>query len=104
MGRKNTPLRGSSEIVLQDGSVLPVRDEDGNLQMDAARWAEYQSGMMERVGRIVSDIVTAHPERRAAFGLQPGVQCATLSLHDVLGTAGHEKAPDSAATPSGASE
>lgn len=104
MGAKARPLRGSSEIILQDGSILPVRDEDGNLQIDPAQWTAYQNGMMERVGRIVSDIIETNPDRCVAFGLPQGTRRATLSLQDILGIDGHEKAPDSAATPSGANE
>lgn len=63
-------LRVRSELLLPDGTVVPVRDFDGNLVIDPAEWAKYQQSMMARVGETVSEQLRLHPELRAAWGIR----------------------------------
>lgn len=83
MGR--TPLQGCSAMELPDGTVVPVRDYDGNLLMDQAQWEAYSAQMLQNVGRGIELLLRAHPERRAAFGIAEGQTHAVLSLRDILG-------------------
>lgn len=94
MAAKAKPLRGRSEFVRPDGTVVPVRDYDGNLVIDPQEWEQIKQQIGQNVGRIVSEIVTQHPEKKAAFGIPEGQNSATVRLMDLL----QEKAPRAAAT------
>lgn len=94
MAAKAKPLRGRSEFVRPDGTVVPVRDYDGNLVIDPQEWEQIKKQIGQNVGRIVSEIVTQHPEKKAAFGIPEGQNSATVRLMDLL----QEKAPSAAAT------
>lgn len=89
MAAKAKPLRGRSEFVRPDGTVVPVRDYDGNLVIDPQEWKQIQQGIARNLSRLVSEIVTQHPEKKAAFGIPEGQNSATVRLMDLL----QEKAP-----------
>lgn len=94
MAAKSKPLRGRSEFVRPDGTVVPVRDFDGNLVIDPQEWAQIQQGIAQNLSRIVSEIVTQHPEKKAAFGIPEGQNSATVRLMDLL----QDKTPASVET------
>lgn len=94
MAGKAKPLRGRSELIRADGTIVPVRDYDGNLLIDPDEWEQAKRQIADRLGRMVSDIVTQHPERKAAFGIPAGENRATVCLMDILG----EKKPASVET------
>lgn len=89
MSAKSKPLRGCSAFVKPDGTVIPVRDYDGNLVIDPQEWKQIQQGIAQNLSRLVSEIVTQHPEKKAAFGIPEGQNSATVRLMDLL----QEKAP-----------
>ena len=95
MAGKAKPLRGRSEFIRPGGTVVPVRDFDGNLVIDPDEWEEIKQQIAKNLSRTVSAIVTAHPERRAAYGIPEGKNSATVCLIDILT---NKKAPDSAGT------
>lgn len=84
MAAKSKPLRGRSEFIRPDGTVVPVRDFDGNLLIDPQEWEQIKQQIGQNVGRIVSEIVTQHPEKKAAFGIPEGQNSATVNLIDLL--------------------
>ena len=90
MAGKSKPLRGRSELVRPDGTVVPVRDWDGSLVIEPLAWCEARARIAGAIGRAASEIVTAHPERRQAYGLAEGQAQATVILAELLGK---EKAP-----------
>lgn len=94
MAGKAKPLRGRSEFIRPDGTVVPVRDFDGNLVIDPGEWEQIKQQIAKNLSRTVSEIVTAHPERKAAYGIPEGQNSATVRLMDLL----QEKAPSAAAT------
>lgn len=95
MAGKAKPLRGRSEFIRPDGTVVPVRDFDGNLVIDPGEWEQIKQQIAGNLSRTVSEIVTAHPERKAAYGIPEGKNSATVCLIDILG---NKKAPDGAGT------
>ena len=98
MAGKSKPLRGRSELVRPDGTVVPVRDWDGALVIDPQVWGEARAQIAGQIGRAASEIVTARPERRQAYGLAKGQAQATVILAELLGK---EKAPAGAGTTDG---
>ena len=40
MAKNSQPLRGRSELIRPDGTIVPVRDYDGTLLIDEAEWEE----------------------------------------------------------------
>lgn len=98
MAGKSKPLRGRSELIRPDGAVVPVRDWDGSLVIEPQAWDETRARIAGAIGRAASEIVTAHPERRQAYGLAEGRAQATVILAELLGK---EKAPAGAGTTDG---
>lgn len=92
---KCKPLRGRSEFIYPDGRVVPVRDFDGNLVIDPAEWERIKQQIAGNLSRTVSEIVTNHPEKKAAFGIPEGQNSARVCLMDILR---NKKAPDGAGT------
>ncbi|HIY13293.1 MAG TPA: hypothetical protein H9842_06945 [Candidatus Agathobaculum merdipullorum] len=84
MANKSKPLRGRSELLRPDGTVVPVRDFDGNLVIDPEEWEQVKQQIGNNVSRIVSQMVTQHPERKAAFGIPEGQNSATVDLISLL--------------------
>lgn len=85
MARPPKKLRGCSKIVLPDGTIKDVRDYDGNLVMDPEEWKQYQQRISQQVSQVICEILRAHPERKAAFGMAPDEQEKRISIMDVLG-------------------
>lgn len=84
MAGKSVPLRGRSELLQPDGTVVPVRDLDGKPVIDPAEWAQVRQQIGKQVGRVVSQMVSRHPERKAAFGMPDQQRSATVDLIDLL--------------------
>ena len=84
MANKSKPLRGRSELLRPDGTVVPVRDFDGNLVIDPEEWEQVKQQIGNNVSRIVSQMVTQHPEPKAAFGIAEGQNSATVDLISLL--------------------
>nr|WP_297175147.1 hypothetical protein [uncultured Agathobaculum sp.] len=95
MAGKSKPLRGRSELIRPDGTIVPVRDFDGNLVINPAEWEQIKQQIAKNLSRTVSEIVTHRPERKAAYGIPEGQNTATVCLIDILGI---KKAPDGAGT------
>lgn len=95
MAGKAKPLRGRSEFIRPDGTVVPVRDFDGNLVIDPEEWEQAKRKIAENLSKSLSSFLTQHPERKAAYGIPEGKNSATVCLIDILG---NKKAPDGAGT------
>ena len=93
MAKNSQPLRGRSELIRPDGTIVPVRDYDGTLLIDEAEWEEAKKQIAANLSRLTSQFVTQHPERKAAFGIPEGQNSATVRLVDLL--CGKEKVPAS---------
>ncbi|WNX85763.1 hypothetical protein RWV98_05710 [Agathobaculum sp. NTUH-O15-33] len=85
MARKTMPLRGRSEFICPDGTILPVRDYDGTLLMPAEEWERCKAKIAQNLGETVSQMAATQPELRAVLGLKAGQTRATVSLGDLLG-------------------
>ena len=61
-----------------------MRDFDGNLVIDPEEWEQVKQQIGNNVSRIVSQMVTQHPERKAAFGIRVGQNSARVDLISLL--------------------
>lgn len=77
MGAKAKPLQGHSEFLKDDGTAVPVQD------MDPQEWKRHQQVILQNIGRAISDFLSTHPERKAAFGLKDK-NAAVVCLSDLL--------------------
>lgn len=84
MAAKTKPLRGRSELIKADGTVVPVRDYDGTLCMPADEWAACKAQIAGNLSKTVSDLLLAHPTMRRSIGMAEGQQHATVRLSDLL--------------------
>lgn len=84
-------LSGRSELLLPDGTVTPVRAQDGSLQLSAEEWARCRSMLLERVGHQVGARIAQDSARAAAFGSTQGERERTISLRELLGVADKAK-------------
>ncbi len=64
----NTPIRGASRLELRDGTLLPPREQDGNLTLDdkvTRRWVT-----IDRDGWVSFQPVNSSGLYRVSAGLQ----------------------------------